>query len=282
MAEGTAVATRPQPSVGEVVEQALVKGDFSKLTTEQRLGYVKQLCESLGLNFLTRPFDFFTDKKSGKMTLYARKDCTDQLRKIHGVTLEVAGRDVVFVDCLLVQVRATITHNKAKRHDEDIGVVCLAGLKGDDKANALMKAVTKAKRRVTLSICGLGGIPDESELEDVAAAEMPRVEVHATPAQSRQQPAAPATLSERPATPEQLGQIKTLKGELELTGETWTNFLQPFGKTPSQASEQEAGEMLRMLHHLRAVQAPEPAHVRNGTGGEPAGAGFRPDGSVPF
>ena len=36
---------------------------------------------------------------------------------------------------------------------------------GESRANAIMKATTKAKRRVTLSICGLGGMPDESELD---------------------------------------------------------------------------------------------------------------------
>ena len=36
----------------------------------------------------------------------------------------------------------------------------------DDLANAFMKAETKAKRRVTLSICGLG-ILDETEIETI-------------------------------------------------------------------------------------------------------------------
>src|SRR5690606_25662498 len=40
----------------------------------------------------------------------------------------------------------------------------LGALKGEALANLRMKAVTKAKRRVTLSICGLG-ILDESELD---------------------------------------------------------------------------------------------------------------------
>jgi hypothetical protein len=44
-------------------------------------------------------------------------------------------------------------------------VVPIKGLAGPLLANAMMKAVTKSKRRVTLSICGLGGYLDETELD---------------------------------------------------------------------------------------------------------------------
>jgi hypothetical protein len=57
---------------------------------------------------------------------------------------------------------------KDGREDEDIGAVVLPA-SGDSRANALMKAITKAKRRVTLSICGLGQT-DESELDTMPGA----------------------------------------------------------------------------------------------------------------
>jgi hypothetical protein len=44
--------------------------------------------------------------------------------------------------------------------------VPIANLKGEARANAFMKAETKAKRRVTLSICGLG-ILDETEIDSI-------------------------------------------------------------------------------------------------------------------
>ncbi|EOV0478051.1 hypothetical protein ACOIM4_001927, partial [Campylobacter coli] len=44
------------------------------------------------------------------------------------------------------------------------GALNIKNLGGDNLANAIMKAITKAKRRVTLSICGLGML-DESELD---------------------------------------------------------------------------------------------------------------------
>ena len=47
--------------------------------------------------------------------------------------------------------------------------MAIAGLKGDALANGLMKAETKAKRRCTLSLCGLGML-DESEIETIPGA----------------------------------------------------------------------------------------------------------------
>src|SRR5690606_14833750 len=52
------------------------------------------------------------------------------------------------------------------RTDSELGVVPIEGLKGNNLANAIMKAITKAKRRVTLSIVGLGWL-DETEVQDI-------------------------------------------------------------------------------------------------------------------
>ncbi len=61
-----------------------------------------------------------------------------------------------------------------ERTDEDIGsLACPDTMKGEALAIASMKAVTKAKRRVTLSICGLGML-DETELGDSQADRTPQ------------------------------------------------------------------------------------------------------------
>src|ERR1039458_4654286 len=66
-------------------ERALILGDLAGLKQEERLSYYKAVCESVGLNPLTKPFDYIT--LNGKMVLYATRACTDQLRKIHGVSV---------------------------------------------------------------------------------------------------------------------------------------------------------------------------------------------------
>lgn len=146
------------------IETALVTGDLSKLSTEQCVSYYNQICSSLGLNALTKPFQYLI--LNGKKTLYATKDCTDQLRTIHKVSIKIV--DVKKIDEIYV-VTAEGT-NKDGRTDSSTGCVNVAGLKGDNLANAFMKAETKSKRRVTLSLCGLG-LLDESEVDSIAGAQ---------------------------------------------------------------------------------------------------------------
>ncbi len=143
----------------QALGQVLVGGDLSRLSPEDRMLYYTNICESLGLNALTRPLDYIT--LNGKMTLYAKRDCTDQLRKINGVSINIVSREVV-EDCYIVTARAI---DKNRRSDESIGAVPIGSLKGEARSNAMMKAETKAKRRVTLSICGMG-LLDETEVSN--------------------------------------------------------------------------------------------------------------------
>jgi hypothetical protein len=139
-------------------------GDLSRLSEEERLSYYQAVCESLGLNPLTRPFEYL--RLGGRLVLYATRAATDQLRQIHGVSIQILKQERVG-DLYIVHVRA---RSRDGREDEDLGVVSLAGLSQEDLVNAIMKAITKAKRRVTLSICGLGWL-DESEIETIPGAE---------------------------------------------------------------------------------------------------------------
>lgn len=148
--------------VAQEIESVLIGGDLSKLTPEQRVNYYKAVCDSVGLNPLTRPFDYIT--LNAKLTLYAKKDATDQLRKRDGVSITKLEREVMNDICLVTAYAQTVT-----RSDASTGAVSIKGLSGDALANAMMKAETKAKRRVTLSICGLG-LLDETEIETVSTA----------------------------------------------------------------------------------------------------------------
>jgi hypothetical protein len=149
---------------GQIIESVIIKGDLAKLSPEERTRYYSEVCRSVGLNPMTQPFQYIN--LSGKLTLYARKDATDQLRQIHGVSLTIVSREQVG-DVYVVTARATTA---SERSDESIGAVSIGTLKGDALANALMKAETKAKRRVTLSICGLG-LLDETEIETIPGAQ---------------------------------------------------------------------------------------------------------------
>ena len=182
------VKARAPITVSEAVEKCLIVGDLSPLTVDQRLEYYRALCKSLGLNPLTRPFEYivFTNRDDedipefqnqqqpqGKMVLYARADCCAQLRKIHKVGIRPRARRYRDGDFYNVEVDLFTLDG---RTDTAIGIVplrkwkrlsnqrTLVELTGRELANAMMKAETKAKRRGTLSICGLHML-EESELD---------------------------------------------------------------------------------------------------------------------
>lgn len=139
-----------------MLERVVVGNDLSKLAPAERLTYYAQICQSLGLNPLTQPFQYLF--LNGKLTLYATKAATDQLRELKGVSITRVETQKL-EDLYVVTAHAT----RGGRTDSSMGAVSIAGLKGDALANAMMKAETKAKRRATLSICGLG-LLDESEV----------------------------------------------------------------------------------------------------------------------
>ena len=146
-----------------VVAKLVLQGDLSGLKPREKVAYYVDFCKALGLNPITRPFEYI--KMNGKEVLYATKSATDQLRKRDGISITESVKEKVD-DIYMVTVKAA---NADGRTDVSTGAIDLAGLGGEKLANALMKAETKAKRRVTLSICGLGMI-DEIEIDSVDSA----------------------------------------------------------------------------------------------------------------
>ncbi len=144
----------------DVMERVILEGDLSKLTPQERLTYYGKMCESLGLNPLTKPFQYIVVK--GKLTLYATKDCTEQLRKNHKVSIYSLASNLIGHVYVVTAAGST----PDGRQDSSTGAVDVDNLKGEELANAYMKAETKAKRRLTLSLCGLG-IVDESEIDSI-------------------------------------------------------------------------------------------------------------------
>lgn len=160
----TALAVRGAPPDMAAIESVLIRGDLAPLTPEQRLSYYKSVCESVGLNPLTQPFAYI--QLNGKLKLYALKDATDQLRALHKVSV-VEATDTTVKDIHIVTVKV---QNASGRTDIAKGAVALGNLSGENLANAIMKAETKAKRRATLSLCGLGML-DEVELDAIPGAQ---------------------------------------------------------------------------------------------------------------
>ncbi|MDP2950698.1 MAG: hypothetical protein Q8P22_14340 [Chloroflexota bacterium] len=172
-----------------LMEKVVIQGDLKELTPKERVTYYFKVCESLGLNPYTRPFQYIV--LNNKLTLYAAKDCTEQLRRRDAISVSLPSKETIG-DVYVVTAKAT---TKEGRTDESTGVVTIKGLGGEFLANAFMKAETKAKRRVTLSISGLGWL-DESEVDTIKDATI--VEVDTETGEIRQPPAKPAAPAPKP------------------------------------------------------------------------------------
>ena len=148
------------PLDAATIERALVGGDLRAIPPPQRMALVVRICETLGLNPWTNPFAYI--ELDGKLVLYAKRDATDQLRRLHDVSVVDVRDELLGNDLYKVTTRVRLPSG---REDVSTGVLTIAGLKGTALANAIMKCETKSKRRATLAICGLG-LLDETEVED--------------------------------------------------------------------------------------------------------------------
>lgn len=124
--------------------------------------YYNGYCERMGLDPFTKPFDIL--RLNGREVLYCTRSGTQQLNKLHKVSHLITSRDTnAESGVYIVTSKASLPDGRCT---ESIGAVNIAGLKGEAYANAIMKAETKAKRRATLDLLGLG-VLDESEAESI-------------------------------------------------------------------------------------------------------------------
>jgi len=170
------------PLSAKITAHVAADRDLAELSEDERTEYLLAVCKGAGLNPLTKPLKYIV--LDGRLQLYALKNCTDQLRAIHKVSItSLTAHDDGNVR--ICEAGATTGDG---RTDCDVGAVPLLypatrpGLKGPerhplaneplsalDRANAIMTAATKAKRRVMLSLGGLGGILDETEIDEMRA-----------------------------------------------------------------------------------------------------------------
>ena len=149
------------------LEKVILNADLSSLTAEQRVNFYYQVCDQYGLDPFTRPFEFI--KMNGKLVLYATKSCASALQELKSISVEIVKQEQ-FQDVWIVTVRGTRKNDAAPSEiqiAENVGITPIKGLSGDQLSNSIMKAVTKAQRRLILQMCGLGST-DETELQSIA------------------------------------------------------------------------------------------------------------------
>ena len=148
----------------EIVSSIVINGDLSKLTPTQKVEYYNYRCHQADLDPAAKPFDLLT--LNGKQILYANASCTQQLTQNRKLSHQVTNRELVDgIYCVFVRVTGP-----DGRSTENMGAVPVDSLKGEAKANAMLKSTTKAIRRAVLAHCGLG-MMDETEVETIPGAQ---------------------------------------------------------------------------------------------------------------
>lgn len=181
----------PSDVSAAAMEMAVGMGDFSRFTPADCLRYLNAVCLAVGLNPLTLPIRIM--EIDARKVMYATAECAAQLRSRDNVTIKVLDEKVEH-GCYVVRVIAKLPNG---REQENVGVLSVlepaqlvewqAGRKswvknpragqqfeGQAWANAVMKCHTKAARRATLAICGLG-LPDEPD-DDLKGVKQAHVE----------------------------------------------------------------------------------------------------------
>jgi hypothetical protein len=103
--------------LSDEIRRKVMDGNLERLTPDEQMVYYNSVCESLGLNPLTRPFAYIVLNK--KLTLYCNKDGGDQLRRVNGVSITRVEKEIldgIFVVTMYAQ-------DKHGRTDSDAGAV---------------------------------------------------------------------------------------------------------------------------------------------------------------
>jgi len=174
------------------IRSAISNNNLASLSDEQKDQYYLFMCDALKLNPLTNPLQWV--RLNGKLQLYAAKNCAEQLRMIHKLSIKIKEARTDEKTGQFIVVAEGVTPDG--RSDSSLAAVSLQGLKGDALSNAMMKCETKAKRRLTLSMCSTGLI-DESEVVTIPNREIVDIKQVSTPTstdsmQSNEKGAAPS------------------------------------------------------------------------------------------
>lgn len=166
--------------IQNIIDRLALNSDLSQLTEEEKRQYYYFVCRKYGLDPFTNPLAFIRFRDSNKLQLYARKNCSDQLRKIHGIDAEIVHRGQIEM-AVYVEVKVT---DKSGRKDTAMGAVPISTEDGRKMspvqlAHALMMCETKAKRRAKLSLCGLA-MMEETEVDTLPGVE--RIDIQLTTA----------------------------------------------------------------------------------------------------
>lgn len=164
----TALALYDPEQAAAALEHILATGDLLELTPPQRIGHYLALCKSLGLNSLSRPFDWLV--LDSRLVLYPNKSCGEQLRRLHQISVKLVRKEQVG-DLFVIEVEGRAPNGRTDFASKYVPTTVWDSrnnrqvrLTPGKLADAYAKAETGAKRRLIMSMVGLAGLPDTDEL----------------------------------------------------------------------------------------------------------------------
>ena len=147
----------------DIIANLVINGDLKRLTVPQKVAFYNYKCQQAGLDPAAKPFDLLV--LNGKEILYANAGATQQLTANRNLSHAITSRELTDgIYCVFCRVTGP-----DGRSTENMGAVPMDKLVGEAKANAMLKATTKAIRRSVLAHCGLG-MMDETETVTIPGA----------------------------------------------------------------------------------------------------------------
>lgn len=162
--ESSAIITK---NLDETLLAKIVQsGNLAYLSESDRLIYYFSYCRQLGLNPLSRPFDYISEGEGDKqkISLYPNTIAASQLRDSRNVSTRIVREEILLdgeVYSVLVEARI------GDRTEEATGKVGIKldkygkPLSGEAKAKLMKKAESQARRRATLAIVGLDAMGED-------------------------------------------------------------------------------------------------------------------------
>lgn len=169
----------PAIAISGDIMQEVMGGNLERLTPAQRVELHNAVCASVGLNPLTHPFDFihFPARRgeAAKTILYPNATAFSQLTAMHKLSIDFSPLHEDQERGLMIQWCSVTDGVRAAK---DMAVISTEGrrqdgstykLTGQAYGDAMMKVMTKARRRAVSAFCGLplngfgGGEDDDPE-----------------------------------------------------------------------------------------------------------------------
>lgn len=169
---GGAIVPYDDEDAARSLAHVLGSGDLARLTNEQRVAHYLRLCHSLGVNPLSRPYDWLV--MDGKLVLYPNKSLAEQLRRQHEIRVQIVREESIDLDTddpmYVVKVEGTTPTGRTDQATKYVPLTAYNSktgktyrLTGTQRANAYAKAETGAKRRLVFSMVGMASPPDPDE-----------------------------------------------------------------------------------------------------------------------